>query len=66
MNSPAMEIATSNGEDAGQLEVEAEPVARKKRDAESSREVIQRDQREGAKSPEDEGVGEAGQRPLRG
>ena len=39
-------------------------IARQKPRAECRRNVIQRDQREGQKSPEDEGVREAGQRPL--
>ena len=36
----------------------------KKRQAEAGRDVVERDQREGAESPEDEGVRESGQRAL--
>ena len=60
-NSPEMEIAARTAKTAP---VEIEIARGQKSRPESNRNVIQRDQREGAEPPEHEGVGQTRQRPL--
>ncbi len=65
MKSAAIEIATSTPNAAAKIEVDlAEPDCPMKREAEAGGEMVQRDQREDAESPENEGVRDAGQRPF--
>ena len=63
---PAIETATATRERRGEVEIELPNQLSRERNGKPkpAGEVIQRDQREGAESPEDEGVREAGQRPL--
>jgi hypothetical protein len=65
MKRPAMEMAQARRR-GGEVEVEAADEARgiEKADAEAGGEVVERDEREGEEAPEDEGVGDAGQRAL--
>src|SRR5260370_14827606 len=55
-----------DGERGGEIEVESSEnsVAREEMQADALREVVDGDEREGAESPEDEGVRESGQRAL--
>ncbi len=55
-----------SGEDGGEVEVEAANGAGgiEKGESEGVGAVVERDQRKGAEGPEDEGVGEAGERAL--
>ena len=61
-----MPTAQARAKTAAKSEVEAAKAAGgvQKAEAKPHGEVVQRDQRKGAEAPEDEGVGQAGQRAL--
>ena len=61
-----MPTAHANAKSGGEPEVEAaeEALGRKEAESEAGGEVIEGDEGEGAESPEDEGVGDAGEGAL--
>ena len=63
---PRMLAAQARAKSAAEIEIEAaeEPGGVQKADAEADGAMVERDEGEGEKRPEDEGVGEAGQRAL--
>ena len=65
-NRPADAHRASHGEDGGEIEIQSphRPRGIEEAGSENRRAVVQRDQSKGAKRPEDQRMGHAGERPL--